>query len=149
MTLTITNIATDPDAGETLTFSLDPGAPAGASIGATNGVFVWTPADFQTGTNDITVRVTDNGLPPLSATQSFTVIVMPRPILTIGVTNGIVTLTWSAISGLAYQPQFATNLADAVWTAFPSNIVATGPIASATDVNDTNIIQYYRVLVVP
>jgi Putative Ig domain len=149
MTMTITNSASDPDIGETLTFSLDPGAPAGASIGATNGVFAWTPAGSQIGTNDVTVRVTDDGLPPLSATQSFAVVVMPRPVLTIGVTNGIVTLTWSAISGLTYQPQFNTNLTNALWTAFPSNVVATGPTANATDSNDTNTGQYYRIFVVP
>lgn len=149
MTLTITNSASDPDLGETLTFSLDPGAPAGASIGTTNGVFAWTPADSQMGTNDVTVRVTDDGLPPLSATQSFAVVVMPRPVLTIGVTNGIVTLTWSAISGLTYQPQFNTNLTNALWTAFPSNVVANGPTANATDSNDTNTSQYYRIFVVP
>jgi Putative Ig domain len=149
MTLAFTNSASDPDVGETLTFSLDPGAPAGASIGATNGVFAWTPADSQTGTNDLTVRVTDNGLPPLSATQSFTVIVEPRPVLTIAVTNGIVTLAWSAIAGLAYQPQFNADLTDAVWTAFPSNVMATGPFAGATDTSGTNTSQYFRVLVVP
>ena len=84
MTLTITNSASDPDVGETLTFSLDPGAPAGAHIGATNGVFTWTPDESQLGTNNITVRVTDNGTPPLSTTQSFAVVVEPRPVLTIG-----------------------------------------------------------------
>jgi hypothetical protein len=57
-----------------LTFSLDPGAPDGASIGATNGVFVWIPAEDQgPGTYPITVRVTDSGTPPLSAARSFSV----------------------------------------------------------------------------
>ncbi len=149
MTLTITNSASDPDVGETLSFSLAPGAPAGASVGAANGVFVWTPNESQIGTNDIIVRVTDNGVPPLSATQNFVVVVEPRPILTIGLTNGIVTLTWSAIAGLSYQPQFETNLTDNVWTAFPSNVLATGPITSTTDANRANTNLFYRIFVVP
>ncbi len=149
MTLSITNSASDPDVGETLSFSLDAGAPTGASVGAANGVFVWTPNESQIGTNNITVHVTDNGVPPLSATQSFVVVVEPRPILTISLTNGIVTLTWSAIAGLNYQPQFETNLTDNVWTAFPSNVLAAGPITSTTDTNSTNTNLFYRIFVVP
>jgi len=43
MTLTITNVATDSDVPpNALTFSLDAGRPT-ASIGATDGVFAWTP----------------------------------------------------------------------------------------------------------
>ena len=42
---TFTATATDADpTAQTLTFSLDPGAPAGASL-TTNGVFTWTPTE--------------------------------------------------------------------------------------------------------
>jgi hypothetical protein len=59
--------ATDPDAGQTLTYSLI-GAPAGASIHPATGVFSWTPTDDDpTGTPSdaytFTVRVTDSGSP--------------------------------------------------------------------------------------
>jgi hypothetical protein len=41
-------------------FSLDAGAPAGATIGASSGVFSWTPTESDGGTtNSITVRVAD------------------------------------------------------------------------------------------
>ena len=61
--LTFTATATDPDAGQTLTFSLDAGAPSGASI-TTAGAFSWNPSEAQgPGTYPITVRVTDNGSP--------------------------------------------------------------------------------------
>ncbi|HPW92932.1 MAG TPA: putative Ig domain-containing protein [Verrucomicrobiota bacterium] len=60
----------------TLTFSLDAGAPAGASINPVTGVFTWTPTEAQgPGVYPITVRVTDNGQPPKSATRTFTVTV--------------------------------------------------------------------------
>jgi hypothetical protein len=74
--LSFTVSATDTDQPpQTLTFSLGSGAPAGASI-TTNGLFAWTPAAAQApSTNLITVTVTDNGVPPLSASESFTVVV--------------------------------------------------------------------------
>ena len=61
---------------QNLTYSLDPGAPAGASIDPTNGWFSWTPtAEQGPSTNLITIRVTDDGLPPLSDARTFTVVV--------------------------------------------------------------------------
>src|SRR6185369_7309852 len=76
--LTFTNSATDSDIpAQTLTFNLEPGAPAGASLNPANGVFTWTPSETQGGTtNIISIRVADNGTPSLSATQTFTVIVL-------------------------------------------------------------------------
>ena len=76
-TLTFTNSATDPDHGlNQLTFNLA-NPPTGASVGATNGVFTWTPDESQGGsTNLISVIVTDDGVPSMSATQSFTVVVL-------------------------------------------------------------------------
>ncbi len=59
-----------------LTFTLGPGAPAGAHINPGTGEFTWTPAEAQgPGTNTITVRVTDNGVPPQTASVSFQVLV--------------------------------------------------------------------------
>ncbi|TMP96417.1 MAG: hypothetical protein E6L09_15070, partial [Verrucomicrobia bacterium] len=73
--LTFTASATDPNS-DTLTYSLDPGAPAGASINPTSGVFTWTPAEADgPGSYPITVRVMDNGSPPMSDTKAFTVTV--------------------------------------------------------------------------
>ena len=75
--LSFTCAATDSDIpANTLTFSLDPGAPAGVSIDASSGQFSWTPTEAQgPGVYSITVRVTDNGVPPLSNTNTFTVTV--------------------------------------------------------------------------
>jgi CotH kinase protein/Lamin Tail Domain/Putative Ig domain/PA14 domain len=74
--LTFTAIATDADVPQqTLMFSLEAGAPSGASI-STAGVFTWIPTEAQGPANySITVRVTDNGEPAASATQPFTVTV--------------------------------------------------------------------------
>lgn len=77
-TLTFTNAATDPDLPlNALTFSLGAGVPAGLSLNSTNGILTWTPSGGQGGTtNPISVIVTDDGVPPMSATQHFTIVVI-------------------------------------------------------------------------
>jgi hypothetical protein len=74
--LTFTASATDPNGGQTLSYSLDSGAPAGASIDATSGVFTWTPTEAQgPGAYAITVRVSDNGSPLLFDFETLTITV--------------------------------------------------------------------------
>ncbi|MDB6026556.1 MAG: hypothetical protein JWM68_2779, partial [Verrucomicrobiales bacterium] len=74
--LSFTATATDSNAGQTKTFSLDAGAPAGASINASTGAFTWTPSESQGGnTYPITVRVTDNGSPVASDSETISVTV--------------------------------------------------------------------------
>ncbi len=70
-------LAGDPDLPlQTLTFSLDPGAPEGATIDPVTGVFAWTPSEPQgPGIHPVTVRVTDNGEPPLSDALTFAITV--------------------------------------------------------------------------
>jgi len=74
--MSLTIAATDSDLpANTLTFALV-SAPSGATINSASGVVSWTPTEAQgPGTNVFTVRVSDNGSPSLSATQSFTVVV--------------------------------------------------------------------------
>jgi hypothetical protein len=73
--LTFTAAATDANLpAQALAFSLDAGAPAGASIVAATGAFTWTPTEAQgPGNFPLTVRVTDSGTPPLSATETLTI----------------------------------------------------------------------------
>lgn len=74
--LAFTATATHPDATRTITFSLDPGAPVGAAINPATGQFSWTPTEAQgPGSYRITVRATDNAVPPQSDVKSFTVTV--------------------------------------------------------------------------
>jgi hypothetical protein len=79
--------ATDPN-GDQLTYSLAPGAPVAASIVSTNGAFYWAPTRaYAETTNSITVQVTDNGAPPLTASQTFLVTVLDYLELDLGITN--------------------------------------------------------------
>src|SRR5204863_136914 len=75
-TLVVTNTASDSDLpANTLTFALVSG-PSGVAVNPTTGVLSWTPTEAQgPSTNTITVKVSDNGTPALSATNSFTVVV--------------------------------------------------------------------------
>lgn len=63
-------------ASNTLTYTLDAGAPAGATIHPLTGVFTWTPTELQgPGAYDITIRVTDHGTPALADFETITIIV--------------------------------------------------------------------------
>lgn len=76
--LKFTVSATDPDVpAQLLICSLGADAPAGATINPTNGLFSWTPPILPVQTSSsISIIVTDNGSPALSATQTFTVTVV-------------------------------------------------------------------------
>src|SRR5205823_11248111 len=75
-TLVVTNLAADADVpANTLTFSLASN-PEGVNLDPVTGVLSWTPTEAQgPSTNVIAVRVTDDGTPPLSTTNAFTVVV--------------------------------------------------------------------------
>jgi hypothetical protein len=159
-TLTVTNSATDSGAPPSgLTYSLS-SPPAGASIDS-NGVITWTPTEAQgPSTNIITTIVTDNQSPPLSATNSFQVIVNEvnvAPVLpaqanrtiiatsSLTVTNAATdsdipanTLTYSLTTG----PTNATINANGVinWTPLPAQVPSTNVITTVvTDFNPTAV----------
>jgi hypothetical protein len=71
--------AADPDAGDTLTYSLTI-KPAGMTIDAATGLIQWTPASTQVRDNDVAVKVADSNSTPALDTQSFTITVNPAPI---------------------------------------------------------------------
>lgn len=75
--LTFTAMATDPDLpSQSLTFSLDAGAPSGATIDPATGVFRWTPTEAQgPSMSNVTIRVTDSGSPPQSDSETITITV--------------------------------------------------------------------------
>src|SRR5437773_1845712 len=150
--LTVTNSTTDGDVpGNILTYSLEPGAPAGAFIDPENGLFTWTPAANQVaGTNAVTVRVTDNGVPSLSNTQSFSIIVVSPPVIeSIVASSGSVTIRWSAVAGMRYRVQFKSALNDPSWSDLPGDVTSAGTTAAKTDSMLSETQRSYRVLLVP
>ena len=150
--LTVTNYASDNDTPvNMLTYSLEPGAPAGAFIDPVNGLFTWTPGTNQVpGTNVVTVRVTDNGVPCLSDTQSFSIAVVSGPVIeSIVASGGSVTIRWSAVPGRRYRVQFKSALNDPIWTDLPGDVTAAGTAASKTDSMLSETQRSYRVVLVP
>ena len=75
--LTFTASATDPDLpADNLSFSLDSGAPAGATINPTTGEFNWTPGEAEgPAVYSVTVRVTDDGTPSLDDFETINITV--------------------------------------------------------------------------
>lgn len=75
--LVITNRATDADLpAQRLTYSLAPGAPAGMLLDSDTGILRWQPTSSQGGAAyRVEIVVQDNGTPPQSARQTFTVAV--------------------------------------------------------------------------
>ena len=150
-TLLVTNLASDPNIPPLpLTFSLlNP--PAGASINTNSGLFTWRPTMAQSpSTQTVAVVVSDNGVPPLSATQSFAVtVIQPAfPVLSaVSVTNGQFGFWVNGDTGPDYTIQASTNL-----TSWVSMFTSNSPALPYFWV-DTNSVSYpflfYRVLLGP
>ena len=141
--VTLAVAASDPE-NHQLRFSLD-SAPEGATISESSGQFSWTPAQSQSGTHNITVRVTDNGSPPAATTRSFSVTVAEQLRIT-GIrqsTPAEVVLTWNSTVGAEYRVEYAEALGGE-WQNH-SWITAQGSSASAFD-STTSLRRFYRVV---
>ena len=86
----------------------------------------------QSGTsNIITTMVTDSGVPPMSATNAFAVMVNPVPGLgSVIYTNGGFLLTWYAPTNDYFQVQFTdeSGVAGCNWQSFSNIVIYTGPL---------------------
>ncbi len=150
--IAFTATATDAESAfQTLAFSLDPGAPSGASIQPATGAFVWTAIGIPVpSTNSISVRVTDNGTPPLSAFGTFNIFVYPPPSLTaVGSGGSNISLSFGTVPGNSYQVQYKDNLEDLSWTALGVPIPGNGGMATFQDDFTTHPQRFYRLLVMP
>ena len=80
-TLTVQVTTTDPDLGRTLVYSLPHGAPSGAAINPSTGLFTWAPTVAQGGTTySIAINVAVAGTPSVNNTAIFSVTVtLPPP----------------------------------------------------------------------
>jgi hypothetical protein len=154
-TLVLTNTATDVDVpAQTLTYVLT-STVAGTNVPTINtntGVITWAPTLAQSGTsNTITTLVTDNGVPPLSATNTFAVIINPLPaISSVIYTNGGFLLKWFAPTNDQFRVDWTTNLAPVIlWTPFPGIITSTNGTFIYADTNAPLVMRFYRLLLLP
>lgn len=148
----ISNFATDVDAPSgTVAFSLLPGAVNGATVDVATGLFTWQTTDAEANsTNQFSVQVIDNGLPPLQDVKSFAINVVIRPlIMGISASNGVVQVAWTSLPGQAYRLQCATNLVGENWSAISNDILATGDVMTYAEAIGADSQRFYRVLVLP
>jgi len=148
-TLSFNASATDADAGQSLIYSLVAGAPAGTSIDPVSGLFQWTPS--ATSFSQITVRVTDNGVPALSDSKSFTVMVILPPKAAIGPpSGGSISLTFPTLAGKNYKLQYKDSLNPSVpWTDLPNSLTAgTGGNVTVSDsiASNPDHSRFYRIV---
>jgi hypothetical protein len=147
-TLTFTALATDPDPGQTLSFSLGGGAPGDASINPSSGAFSWAPS--IPGTNVIPVIVTDNGIPPLNDFENVVVTVLPPPGFADAERVGTdLTLKWDALPNRIYRVLYKTNLNDVQWYQIGQDqTTPTGGLLSVPDSVTNSVERYYRLMLV-
>ena len=151
-TVAFTATATDAESAfQTLSFSLDSGAPVGASI-STAGAFAWTTTNAAApGTNSISVRVTDDGTPPLSNTKAFLVFVQPLPQLGLLPPDGSgqVNIQFGTLTGQIYQLEYKDYPLDPNWTPLGSPVSGTGNPAQISDNFFSRPLRLYRLVVLP
>jgi hypothetical protein len=152
-TMTVTNAASDVDLpANQISYTLLNG-PAGALID-TNGIITWTaPSNPGLLSDNFITVATDDGIPPLSVTNSFTVTIIPAAgpplILSIGFTNDVATVTWSSVAGRNYQLEYNDNLLTTNWISLPPAISASNSTTSFTNAVSGKSHRFYRVSLLP
>lgn len=147
-TVQFTASADDADIpAQTLAFDLTSAAPAGVSLNPSSGQFTWTPAENQVpSTNNFTLRVSDNGIPALSTSRSFTVIVLLPPAASIARDGTGITLGFDTTAGRTYQVQYKNNLNDAEWQPLSPAVVASGNSLTVSDTITGQAQKFYRIV---
>ena len=148
-------------------------ADAARAYGQTNPIFTVTYAGFVNGETNTALDGTlvlqttaDTGSPVgtypitpsgLSSTNYALVfrpgtltITAPAPVLLslTGMGTPSVVITWSAVSNATYRVQYKTDLNAPTWTDLDGDVLASGNLASKTDLN-TPTNRFYRVGVSP
>ncbi len=146
----ITNVGSDPDLPlQGLSFSLAPGAPAGAAIDSVTGILTWqTLEEHANNSWPLGVRLSDDFNPSVSAFRGFSVTVLPRPaISSFSAAEGEIRFAWSAIPGTSYLVQYRDDLVAGGWQDAGVIVAGVGTAAFAESLGAAN--RFYRVLVKP
>jgi alpha-L-arabinofuranosidase len=144
-------VATDTNTPpQTLTFTLLDG-PINATFHTNSGQFQWRPIVSQADTTNVVVlKVTDNGTPSLSATQTFSVIVRPLPVPQLASSinaSGEIILALDAIEGPDYGIQASTNLLD--WEILFITNAPPSPIIWTNTITGENSMRFFRAVIGP
>ena len=145
-TLTITNVQ-PADAGN---YTLVVSNPAGAvtSVVATLTV---------TGSSGITAQpasqssnaVSGSILPSMVAPKLVVSAPASPVIKSVALSDGVVVITWNAVSNKSYRVQFTEDLGSTNWSDMLPDLLATGPTAKASDPIGSSPQRFYRVILIP
>ena len=98
-------------------------------------------------THLLTVKVRDDGSPPLSASQTFRLSVLPllriTDILQVG---DHIEIRWAAVPGSHYRVEHKADLRDEAWIDLGMTLTASGDTASATVLIESVSQRVYRVV---
>jgi hypothetical protein len=130
---------------QVLAYSLVPPFPSGAVVDAASGHFSWTPAVEDMGTNRLTIRVTDDGVPPMTATASFDVVVEEFRLTVTRTTTGL-SIVFGSEPGKVYQLQTTGDLGSGVWVPVGEPITAMDGNTTLELPAPTGLQVFYRVL---
>ena len=74
----------------------------------------------------------------------------PQPVIqSVVLAKGAAVITWTAVPGNTYRLQFKDDLAGSDWNDALPDVIATGPVATATNPIGDSPQRFYRILVVP
>jgi hypothetical protein len=123
--------------------------PLGATFDPSTGTFAWTPSEAQSGSFNVTFTSTDDGVPPLSDTETITITLIepPRPVTlsSLEVRDGQFRFTFAAQPGKTYLVQAKNHLDDPAWVNLRE--IADGQtIAEFTEPLTGSGTRYYRVI---
>jgi hypothetical protein len=123
-------------------------------IYSTNGVFSWATSLAQNpGVFSFTIRVSDNGTPPLSDEKSFTITVMgpagPFRLNSLSIAEGKFGFTWNTEVGKKYQAQYKNDLNDPDWLVLGTEISGDGTSVAVTNAVGTSSQRFFRVIQLP
>jgi len=93
--------------------------------------------------------IVSNSLGSVPSADALLTVVSPPVFQTIRLTNGTVTLTWSATAGQKYQLQYKSILHSANWASLGNVVTATNAIATASDAIGESSQRFYRVVPSP
>ena len=157
-TNTLTIRVSDPDPSQFSTYTIVPPLPPGTNILNQGGIYRWiVPTNAPYGDYPVSIRATDNGLPPRSATLTlvFRVQAPTTPVTPTGPTGPVIytlaagagqfTLSFQATAGRTYRVLYKNDLLDANWTPLDRDFVAGTASASISDFI-TGPQRYYRIL---
>ena len=150
--LTLTAAASDIDIpSQSLAFDLLPIIPPGAAVNSSSGAFTWRPNAYQAdSTNTIRLRVTDNGSPSLSATQTFLVAVaklVPVRFEAPQIVADSLRVRSATDPGVTYTLQSSSSLTN--WVSLLSTNAAGAFVDFVTPVPAGPTNQFFRVIVGP